>query len=134
MNDIQSRVQRRARKLWEQAGRPAGGSDSYIDRASELVAIEDNQKQTTKPLAPDERTGPEGEQIAVSVGPEGEPVEPIEAVENLGEFPTLADQGEEQAFPGRRSPPPRRRESLGRKERARLPSTHSGRAKVRSAS
>jgi hypothetical protein len=46
------------RQLWEQAGRPAGGSDPYIDQARELVAIEDRQKQTTKPLAAAERTGP----------------------------------------------------------------------------
>jgi len=81
--------------------------DAYISRASELVAIEDNQKQTTKPLAAGERAGPEGEQIAASVGPQGEPVEPVEAMENLGEFPTLTDQGEEQKIPKRRTEPPR---------------------------
>ena len=27
-------------------------------------------------------------------GPDGEPIEPIEAVRNAGEFPTLTDQGE----------------------------------------
>jgi Protein of unknown function (DUF2934) len=132
MNDIERRVHQRARQLWEQAGRPAGGSNAYIDRARELVAIEDCQKQTTKPLASGQRTGPEGEQIATSVGPEGEPVEPVEAVENLGEFPTLTDQGEEQ-IPRRRRAPPRRREGPGRTAR-RGASAGTGRAKARSAS
>jgi hypothetical protein len=31
--------------------------------------------------------------------PYGEPVEPLEAIKNQGEFPTLTDQGEEQLFP-----------------------------------
>jgi hypothetical protein len=133
MNDIERRVAQRARQLWEQAGRPAGGSDPYIDRARELVAIEDRQKQTTKPLAAAERTGPEGEPIATSVGPQGEPIESVEAVENLGEFPTLTDQGEEQQIPQRRKAAPRRRESAGRAAR-RAASAGTGRAKARGAS
>jgi hypothetical protein len=102
MDPIERRVRQRAMGLWSDAGRPAGGSDSYMDRARELVAIEDNQRLATKPLAPGERAGPEGEQIASSVGPTGEPVEPIEAGSNVGEFPTLTDQGEEQTIPRQR--------------------------------
>jgi hypothetical protein len=102
MDRIERRVRQRARKLWDEAGRPAGGSALYMDPARELVAIEDRQSFTTKPLTPDERAGPEGEQIASSVGPTGEPVEPIEAARNVGEFPTLTDQGEEQTIPRRR--------------------------------
>lgn len=89
MNDIEERVQQRARELWKQAGRPAGGFEAYVDRASELAAIEDKQLQPTKPLSPAERAGAEGEQIAASVGPEGESVEPAEVMENVGEFPNL---------------------------------------------
>ena len=37
-----------------------------------------------------------------ALGPSGEPIEPIEAVENAGEFPTVTDQGEELAYPRRR--------------------------------
>jgi len=37
-----------------------------------------------------------------AMGPTGEPVEPLIAVENAGEFPTLTDQGEEKAYPSRR--------------------------------
>jgi hypothetical protein len=80
MADIKRRV-RRARKTVVRASLPAGGGGgACMDRASELVAIEDSQKRTTKPLVPGEHAGIDGEQIATPVGPEGEPVEPIEAV------------------------------------------------------
>ena len=61
----------------------------HWDKARELVAIEENQKLATKPV-------PRAEERS------GEPVEPIEAVENAGEFPTLTDQGEESAPKRRR--------------------------------
>lgn len=35
------------------------------------------------------------------LGPEGEPIEPVLAVVNEGEFPTLTDQGEGQQVPHR---------------------------------
>jgi hypothetical protein len=49
--------------------------------ARELIAIEDGQRATLKPLD-------------ANLGPAGEPVEPLAALENAGEFPTLTDQGE----------------------------------------
>jgi hypothetical protein len=97
--NLEDRVWQRAKKLWQDAGRPAGGADAYLDQASELVAIEDNQTQAMRPLKPSERGAPdEGATLATDeAGPTGEPVEPIEAIENTGEFPTMTDQGEEQA-------------------------------------
>jgi hypothetical protein len=92
MDDIEERVRQKAYSLWEQEGRPEGRKDAHWDMARELVAIEDNQMLTTKPIMG--RTG---------VGEAGEPIEPIEAVENAGEFPTLTDQGEEQPYPKRRT-------------------------------
>ena len=84
------RIRRRAYQLWEQEGCPEGRADVHWDQATELVAIEENYRLTTEPVpAPDE------------LGPSGEPIEPIEAVENAGEFPTMTDQGE-QTFPSRR--------------------------------
>jgi hypothetical protein len=50
--------------------------------AAELVAIEENYRDTLKPI-----------------GEAGEPIEPLLAVENAGEFPTLTDQGEETIKP-----------------------------------
>ena len=79
----QERIRKRARRMWEEEGRPSGREEDFIDRATELVAIEDNQKLATEPLPmPD------------TLGPTGEPTEPIEALENAGEFPTMTDQDE----------------------------------------
>lgn len=92
MDDYEERVRRKAYSLWEQEGCPEGRNDAHWDMARELVAIEDNQMLTTKPIRG--RTG---------IGEAGEPIEPIEAIENAGEFPTLTDQGEEQPYPKRRN-------------------------------
>ena len=90
MGDIDERVRHRAYRLWMEEGCPDGRSDVHWQKARELVAIEDNQKLTTKRAPDPERPG-------------GEPVEPLEVVENTGEFPTMTDQGEEQAAPKRRA-------------------------------
>ena len=90
MDNFEDRVRDRAYRLWVEEGCPEGRSDIHWDKARELVAIEDNQKTATKP-------------VSVPRSQSGEPIEPIEAVENAGEFPTLTDQGEEQAVPKRRS-------------------------------
>lgn len=86
------RVRERAYRLWLEEGCPEGRADDHWDKARELVAIEENYKDTLKPNPVD----------AYDNSPTGEPVEPIEAVRNLGEFPTLTDQGEEAVFPDRR--------------------------------
>ena len=92
MVDVEARVRERARRLWQEEGCREPLGERHFDMARELVAIEDNQKLATKPLP---REG--------ATGPSGEPIEPAEAVENLGEFPTITDQGEY-------SYPPRRKE------------------------
>jgi DUF2934 family protein len=89
MDNFEDRVRERAYRLWVEEGCPDGRSDIHWDKARELVAIEDNQKTATKP-------------VSAPRSQSGEPIEPIEAVENAGEFPTLTDQGEEQAVPKRR--------------------------------
>ncbi len=88
MDDFEERVRIRAFRLWQEEGCPEGRADVHWDLARELVAIEENIDLTLRPI-PDPG----------SIGPYGEPVEPLEAVENTGEFPTLTDQGEEQTFP-----------------------------------
>jgi hypothetical protein len=87
MDDFDERVRQRAYRLWVEEGCPEGRSDAHWDKARELVAIEENQRHTTKPVVANE--------------PWGEPVEPVEAVKNAGEFPTMTDQGEQQAVPKR---------------------------------
>lgn len=88
MSDLESRIRERAYYLWLQEGCPEGRAEVHWEEASELVAIEDNQKLTTRPVPPADSSPTT--------------VEPLEAVENAGEFPTLTDQGEEQPYPRRR--------------------------------
>lgn len=85
-------VRQRARHLWQEAGSPPGREDDYLDQASELIAIEESQRSTLKP----------NPQHDYEANPTREPIEPIEAVENLGEFPTLTDEGEETSYPSRK--------------------------------
>ncbi len=85
------RVRERAYQIWLQEGRPDGRADDHWDMANELVAIEENYRDTLKPNPTED----------YARFPQGEPIEPIEAVRNLGEFPTLTDQGEEIVFPDR---------------------------------
>jgi len=95
-DDRQQRIQERAHQLWIQEGRPEGRALEHWDKASELVAIEENQRLATKP------NPLQGNRL----GPYGEPVEPLSAVENQGDFPTLTDQGEERPDPRRSTPLP----------------------------
>jgi hypothetical protein len=90
---LDRRIRERAYHLWREDGCPEGREAEHWDRARQLIAIEENQRAATLPN-PAARGKP--------AGPE-QPVEPIEAVENQGEFPTLTDQGEEAAAPKRRS-------------------------------
>jgi len=87
----QQRVRERAYRIWLDEGRPDGRASDHWDKASELVAIEENYMDTLKP-------GPTEGADASSTG---EPVEPIEAVRNLGEFPAMTDQGEKSSYPDR---------------------------------
>lgn len=92
MGDFEEKVRARAYRLWQEEGCPEGRADVHWDKACELVAIEENIDLTLKPV-PDPG----------SIGPYGEPIEPVEVAENAGEFPTMTDQGEEQTFPRRRA-------------------------------
>jgi hypothetical protein len=81
MTGHEERVKQLAEQLWREAGSPAGGPEGYDDQARTLVAIEENPHFGTKPVE--------------APGPYGEPVEEASVVENLGEFPTLTDEGEQ---------------------------------------
>jgi hypothetical protein len=90
---LDERIRIRAYHLWEDAGRPQGRDHEYWERARELIAIEDNPTVGQVPN-PVKNGGPLGS---------GQPVEPIEAVENQGELPArLTDQGDRPAAPRRR--------------------------------
>jgi hypothetical protein len=90
--DLDRRIRARAEKIWREAGSPANGAESFHDEARTLIAIEDDPKAGT---LPNPLSRPD------TIGPEGEPIEEISVVENMGEFPTLTDQGE-QTYPPRR--------------------------------
>lgn len=100
-DEIERRIRERAYQLWEREGRPEGREAAHWDMAKEQIAIEDFQRSATKP-----NPVAQGHVYADQVGT----VEPLEAVENAGEFPTLTDQGEGRPGPARR----------GREERAAL--------------
>jgi hypothetical protein len=76
MDDREQRIREKAFQLWLEEDRPEGQQDRHWALASELVAIEDSQIDTTIPLA------------EIHAG------EPVEVLENAGEIPTLTDQGE----------------------------------------
>lgn len=87
----EQRVRERAYRLWVEEGKPEGRADAHWDMASELVAIEESQRDTLKPNPIYE----------YEHNPTREQIEPMLVVENAGEFPTLTDQGEEANYPSR---------------------------------
>lgn len=94
------RVRERARRLWEEEGRPKVAEDTYIDKARELIAIEDNADLAREPIR---------EYTSDSAG--REPVEEASIAEKMGDVPTLTDQGEERTIPSEHReplPPPRK--------------------------
>jgi len=78
---LDERIREKAFHLWVEQGKPDGRAEDNWNLARELIAIEDGQMTTTHPVSQEHL---------------GEPVEPIEALENEGEFPTMTDQGEMQ--------------------------------------
>src|SRR6476661_8946716 len=93
MDDRQrdARIRERAYRLWLEEGCPEGRAEAHWDMATELVAIEENQRDTLKPNPIHDYEN----------NPTTEPVEPLDVVKNAGEFPTLTDQGEEATYPDR---------------------------------
>jgi hypothetical protein len=88
-----ARIAERAYAIWEEEGRPDGRDREHWERARFLVGIERNPAAGTLP----------NPAVATVQNPRAEPVERgeelREAVENLGEFPGLADQGEDAQAP-----------------------------------
>ena len=95
MDDFEQRIALRAYHLWESAGRPHGRDQEFWERARFLVGIEDNPEAGTLPNPSIPTVQNPG-----GTAPVHPPAEPLrEAVENLGEFPGLADQGEKAQSP-----------------------------------
>ena len=99
MDDTERRIAERAYHLWEQDGCPDGQAESHWEQARFLVGIEANPDAGTlpNPSIPTVQN-PNG------TAPTHDRAEPLrEAVENLGEFPGQADQGEKAQAPIPRS-------------------------------
>lgn len=90
MDDLEQRIRDHAYRIWIEEGRPSGREEAHWDMARELVAIEDNQRDATKPNP----VATDGEEAT-----HPEPVEPIEAVESLGDLPGRTDQAERPDYP-----------------------------------
>jgi hypothetical protein len=80
----EDRIREVAHRIWREEGCPHGRDRQHWDMARDLVAIEEGYERTLKP-------------VEEKLGPYGEPVEEAKLEDNLGEFPTLTDQGEQQA-------------------------------------
>lgn len=77
---LDKRIRAKAERMWQEAGSPEGDFDSYMDEARELIAMGEVALPGSDPY-------------------EADPVEEASVQLNLGEFPTLRDQGDEQVFP-----------------------------------
>jgi hypothetical protein len=73
------RVRRKAHELWVSEGGPHGRAEDHWRIAAQLVAEEDAGRSDLLPYGDDA----------------DQPVEEARTLENLGEFPGLADQGDE---------------------------------------
>ena len=80
-DDIERRILERMQKLWIEDDRNRD-METYREEARLIIATEDTLETTLIPVQ------------------EAKP-EPIEPVRNLGEFPTMTDQHEGEAFPSR---------------------------------
>jgi hypothetical protein len=94
MEAREERVRQRAYEIWQREGCPEGRAEEHWQMARTEIAMSEDQATATRP-APRARRRP--------TRPDN--VEPIEAVENLGSFPTMTDQDEEQGAPKRKSRP-----------------------------
>ncbi|MBS7544743.1 DUF2934 domain-containing protein [Ancylobacter oerskovii] len=74
MDEREEHIRRRAHRLWEEEGRPEGRAEQHWFQAKEMLAVEEGEMPTSPVAEPSP--------------------EPIEALVNAGEFPTLTDQGE----------------------------------------
>ena len=76
-DDLEQRIHQRAYRIWQEQGEPEGRAEEHWEQAKLLVSIEDGHHSTLQPV-------------------QAPQPEPIEAVNNQAEFPTLTDQGEQQ--------------------------------------
>jgi hypothetical protein len=76
---LEGRIRARGQRMWEEAGSPEGQQGRYLEEARILQSMEEVPVPT--------------------IDPRESVVEEASLQRNLGEFPTLRDQGDEQTFP-----------------------------------
>ena len=87
----EEKIRSRARRLWLADGAPSGREDDYLERARELLGIEDN---------PDAGQLPNPMVVNHGDIPPAEPIEEAALEDNLGEFPArLTDEGDRRQTP-----------------------------------
>jgi hypothetical protein len=86
--DDEERIRAKAYALWQSEGEPHGRADAHWTMAREMVATEDSLQSTLLPIGGTDEA------------------EPAIALSNQGEFPGLADQGEETPHVPERVPAP----------------------------
>jgi hypothetical protein len=79
----EERIRQKAHEIWVAEGRPDGRHEEHWQMARELIAQQDNQRQTLRP-----NPAQDGEPVRE------QPVEPVLAAESLGDLPDLDDQAE----------------------------------------
>lgn len=102
-------IRARAHHIWEREGCPDGRAEDHWQMARTELAQEMNPRVAML----------ENPAVEREVVDHPEPVEPLEAVENQGSFPGLADQDEEPQYPQRRKAA--RGKRGGREDRTDLP-------------
>ncbi|BAF86247.1 DUF2934 domain-containing protein [Azorhizobium caulinodans] len=88
MDAHDEKIRELAYQIWIEEGQPEGRAEIHWDMATELVAQTENYPATLRPVPTED----------------GPPEEPADIQNNLGEFPTLTDQGE-QVPPSRKAVP-----------------------------
>jgi Protein of unknown function (DUF2934) len=82
----EAHIRARAKRMWQDAGRPKGREGEYLERACELQAFVDHPGAALLPNPMVAHPHPGGSE---------EPVEEAELLDNLGEFPGRnTDQGD----------------------------------------
>jgi hypothetical protein len=91
---LQERIRRKAYEMWESEGGIHGRAEDHWHLAAQLVAEEDAQRSSLLPFDPGGDS----------------PVEEAFILDNLGEFPALADQGNQLTESGLPKPDPKNRD------------------------
>ncbi len=67
MPDREARIRDRAYDLWDQAGRPAGGAEPFLERARELIAMEETRSADLHSLFLANQQIPDADSIIAAV-------------------------------------------------------------------